>query len=87
MEPRAVDISESAAAEAAFQAYRDARRAQASRSIADDVALARYRAYFPLATRHQCRSSMRTHLAAKRSAHAPESDHGRSRPLVLTVSH
>jgi hypothetical protein len=85
MEPVVVETAD--AAEAAFQAYRAALRSHVSRSIADDVALARYRAYFPLATDMECRSSIRTHLAAKRSARQLSLQRGRSRGLVLAVCH
>ena len=64
MEP--IDLTILEAAEAAIAAYRAARRARAGRHVADDVALARYRAYFPLATDTECRSRMREHLAHER---------------------
>jgi len=54
------------AAEAAIAAYRAARRAKASRIVADDVALARFRAFFPLATVNDCRFRMREYLAHTR---------------------
>jgi hypothetical protein len=66
MEP--FDLSTTEAAEAALAAYRAARRSMASRSIADDVALARFRAYFPLATASECRHRMLAHLVVRRSA-------------------
>lgn len=62
-----LDLTASAAAEAAITAYRAARRARAGRQIADDVALARYRAYFPLATTMECRIRMHAHLAHERT--------------------
>jgi hypothetical protein len=85
MEPIVVGASD--AAEAAFQAYKAARRSHVSRSIADDVALARYRAYFPLATNTECRLSIRMHLAAKRSARQLSPERGRPPSLVLAISH
>jgi hypothetical protein len=54
------------AAEAAITAYRAARRAKASKIVADDVALARFRAFFPLATASECRHRMHEHLAHTR---------------------
>lgn len=63
MEPKAE--REARAVVAAFQAYRAARRAQASDNVADDVALARFRAYFPLATQVEVRRQMRTHFATE----------------------
>jgi len=66
MEP--IDLTTAHAAEAAVAAYRAARRLQASRSVADDVALARFRAYFPLASESEYRGVMREHLSHKRSA-------------------
>jgi len=59
-------LSMAHAAEAAITAYRAARRAKASRLTADDVALARFRAYFPLATASDCSHRMREHLAHAR---------------------
>jgi hypothetical protein len=64
MEP--IDVATTGAAEAAITAYRAARRSRASRTVADDVALARFRAYFPLATKDDCRGSMREHLSSWR---------------------
>jgi hypothetical protein len=64
MEP--IDVATTEAAEAAITAYRAARRSRASRRVADDVALARFRAYFPLATKDDCRGSMREHLPSWR---------------------
>jgi hypothetical protein len=63
MEP--IGLSQSAAA-AAITAYRSARRSKVARRVADDVALARYRAYFPLASEGECRGKMREHLARER---------------------
>jgi hypothetical protein len=64
MEP--IDLTTHEALEAAVAAYRAARRTRAERHVADDVALARYRAYFPLATDSECRSRMREHLEQER---------------------
>jgi hypothetical protein len=65
MEP--VHLTALEAAEAAMTAYRAARRARAGRQVADDVALARYRAYSPLATNMECRNRMREHLEHERT--------------------
>lgn len=83
MEPIAMGMSD--AAEAAFRAYRAARRSHATRNIADDVALARYRAYFPLATESECHLSIRIHLAAKRSARQLLLRRGQARELALAI--
>ena len=64
MEPTAFNKAQAAAA--AIKAYRTALRCRASRTIADDVALARFRAYFPMASRSDCRSTMRDFLAQER---------------------
>ena len=64
MEP--IDLTTREAAQAAIAAYRAARRARASRRVADDVALARFRAYFPLATGDDCRGTMRVHMSYTR---------------------
>ncbi|HEX2115972.1 MAG TPA: hypothetical protein VHM01_16320 [Alphaproteobacteria bacterium] len=66
MEP--TDLTTIQAAEAAVAAYRAARRSRASRNVADDVALARFRAYFPLATESDWHGAMREHLSHKRAA-------------------
>jgi hypothetical protein len=76
MEP--IDLTMYEAVEAAVAAYRAARRNQAEHHIADDVALARYRAYFPLATDNECRCRMREHLEQERLS--------RQRTLVRTLS-
>jgi hypothetical protein len=73
------------AAEAAIAAYRAARRSRASRSVADDVALARFRAYFPLATGNDCRGVMREHISYKRSAQR-RATRAATVPLALAVS-
>jgi hypothetical protein len=56
-------MSVSHAAAAALAAYRAARRANASKTVADDVALARFRAFFPMANGDECRDRMQEHLA------------------------
>jgi hypothetical protein len=85
MEP--TDLDTMHAAEAAITAYRAARRSQASRSVADDVALARFRAYFPLATESDCRGVMRNHLFSKRLAQRRAIKETRSAlALALAVS-
>ena len=64
MEPTAFNKAQAAAA--AIRAYRTALRCKASRTIADDVALARFRAYFPMASKIECRGTMRDFLAQER---------------------
>jgi hypothetical protein len=64
MEPTAFNKAQAAAA--AIKAYRTALRCKSSRTVADDVALARFRAHFPLASRTECRSTMREYLAQER---------------------
>ena len=64
MEP--IDVATRGAAEAAIEAYSAALRSKASQTVADDVALARFRAYFPLATKDDCRGSMHEHLSSLR---------------------
>ena len=63
MEPRRTMANK--AIQAAFEAYREARRSQASSTVADDVALARFRAYFPLATRNEVHRKLREHFATE----------------------
>lgn len=63
MEPRRAMAQK--AIQAAFKAYRAARRSQASSTVADDVALARFRAYFPLATRGEVHRKLREHFATE----------------------
>jgi hypothetical protein len=63
MEPRRAMAKK--AIQAAFDAYRAARRSQASNAVADDVALAKFRAYFPLATLSEVRGKLREHVAAE----------------------
>jgi hypothetical protein len=64
MEPTAFNRVQAAAA--AIRAYRTALRCRASRTVADDVALARFRAYFPTASKIECRGTMRDFLAQER---------------------
>jgi hypothetical protein len=64
MEPTAFNRTQAAAA--AIKAYRTALRCKASRTVADDVALARFRAYFPLASKIECRGTMHDFLAEER---------------------
>ncbi len=74
----------SRAAESALNAYRIARRTQASAPVAMDVAIARYRAYFPLAptievklalARHHARERMRARAARRLSLVVMEGAH------------
>lgn len=83
MEP--IDVATRGAAEAAIEAYRAALRSKASRSVADDVALARFRAYFPLATKDDCRGSMREHLSS-RHVMQRQDVRGRAFAAALVVS-
>lgn len=56
----------SRAAESALNAYRIARRTHASAPVAMDVAIARYRAYFPLAASIDVKKALARHHARER---------------------